>query len=145
MLGRFQSRCSIVMAMAILFSVHSRLGAQTRTQITEPIDGSNLVTLRGNTHPLARPARDRGPVPDNHPMDGVWLLLKRPPAREKAFLQFLEEQQNLNSPNYHQWLTAEQIGDRFGPSPEDIATVSQWLESFGFKVDMVYPHGTLIE
>jgi subtilase family serine protease len=143
--GRFESRRFFWGAMAILLAVHSRSVAQTRALITQPINESNLVTLLGNTHPLAQPGGDRGPVPDDTPMDGVWLLLKRPPAQEKAFLDFLGQQQDRNSPNYHKWLTAEQIGQRFGPSPEDIATVSQWLESFGFKINAVYPHGTLID
>jgi subtilase family serine protease len=121
------------------------LGAQTRTQITEPIDNFKLVTLRGNTHPLATVANDRGPLPDTTPMNDVWLLLKRPPDRDKAFVQFLDQQQNPQSPNYHKWLTTKQIGDQFGPSPEDIQTVKQWLEAAGFKVNQIAPHGTLID
>src|ERR1035437_3015624 len=52
-----------------------------RTQITEPIDDFKLFTLCGNTHPLATPANDRGPVPDITPMNDVWLLLKRRPGQ----------------------------------------------------------------
>jgi subtilase family serine protease len=121
------------------------LGAQTRTQITEPIDDFKLVTLRGNTHPLATAANDRGALPDATPMNDVWLLLKRPPDRDKAFVQLLDEQQNPQSPNYHKWLTTKQMGDQFGPSPADIQTVKQWLEAAGFKVNQIAPHGTLID
>jgi hypothetical protein len=44
-------------------------------------------------------------------MNDVWLLLKRQPATQKAFEQFLAEQQDPKSPNYHKWLTTKQMGD----------------------------------
>jgi subtilase family serine protease len=72
-------------------------------------------------------------------MNDVWLLLKRRPGQ--SILQFLDEQQNLRSPNYHKWLTTKQMGDQFGPSPEDI----QRLEAAGFTVNQLAPHGTLID
>ena len=37
----------------------------------------NLVTLRGNTHPLARPEYDHGAAPDNLPMERMLLVLQR--------------------------------------------------------------------
>jgi len=121
------------------------LSGQKRTGITNSMDAFKLVTLRGNTHPLANPKNDRGPVPDDTRIDGVWLLLKRSPERQAAFTEYLDELQDPKSPNYHHWLTAGQIGDRFGPSQEDIESVTQWLQSSGFKVNLVYPHRTLID
>ncbi len=142
---RFGSVLTIAAAIGLALVAYQHLGGQTRTLITQPIDEHNLVALRGNTHPAARPENDGGPVTDGTRMDGVWLQLKRPPEKQKAFEEFLAEQQVPNSPNYHKWLTARQVGDQFGPSPEDIATVQRWLESFGFTVNHAYPHGTLID
>jgi subtilase family serine protease len=142
---RFGSILTIAAAIGIALVAYKHLGAQTRTLITQPIDDHHLVTLRGHTHPAARLENDRGPVAESTRMDGVWLQLNRPPEKQKAFEKFLDEQQDPNSPNYHKWLTATQVGDQFGPSPEDIATVKGWLESSGFKVNHVYPHGTLID
>ncbi|HEY1760442.1 MAG TPA: S53 family peptidase [Bryobacteraceae bacterium] len=113
--------------------------------ITQLVDDSKLVTLRGNTHPLATSANDRGAVPDATPMNDLWLQLKRSPESQKAFEQFLEDQQNPKSPNYHKWMTTKQMGDQFGPAPEDLQTVKQWLEASGFTVNQIAPHGTLID
>jgi subtilase family serine protease len=143
MMGRLAVRHSTVAWLGILCGAVCRLGAQPL--LTQPISDLNLVTLRGNTHPLARTANDRGPVPDTTSMEGVGLLLKRPPAKEQAFLKLLREQQDPLSPTYHKWLTAAQMGQQFGPAAEDIAAVSRWLESFGFQINVVYSHGTLID
>jgi hypothetical protein len=35
----------------------------------------NLITLRGNVHPLARPQFDQGVAPDDLPMQRMLLLL----------------------------------------------------------------------
>ena len=145
MFKRIGSAFPIAAAIGLALVAHQYLGAQTRRLITQPIDESRLVTLRDNVHPSAMPANDRGPVADNTRMDDVWLLLKRPPETEKTYVKYLEDQQNPKSPIYHKWLTAQQTGELFGPAPEDIATVKQWLEASGFKVNSVAPHGYLID
>jgi len=114
-------------------------------RITQPIDESNLVALKGNTHPLARPEFDRGAAPDSQPMTRALLLLQRSPDQEAALRQLLEDQQTNSSPNYYQWLTPEQFGEQFGPSDQDIATVTAWLQSHGFSVNRVSKGRTVIE
>jgi hypothetical protein len=44
-------------------------------QIVDRIDDSQLVTLKGNTHPAARAANDRGPVSPDLPMTQMVLVL----------------------------------------------------------------------
>ncbi|MGA2220094.1 MAG: protease pro-enzyme activation domain-containing protein, partial [Terracidiphilus sp.] len=46
-------------------------------------------------------------------------------------------QYDKNSPNYHHWLEAEQVGEDFGPSEVDIQTISNWLTGHGFTIDEV--------
>jgi subtilase family serine protease len=48
--------------------------------------------------------------------------------------QLLDDQQDKNSPNYHKWLTPEKFGEQFGPTDEDIQTITSWLQSHGFQV-----------
>jgi subtilase family serine protease len=139
------SRCLVAIATVLLARTPLSAQQPTRRLITKPIDDSNLVTLRGNTHRAAMLRNDRGPVDDATRLDGIWLLLKRPAEKEKALVQFLEEQQDPKSPNYHKWITAQEMGTLYGPAPEDIATVNRWLESHGFTVNHVYPHGVLID
>ena len=114
-------------------------------RITEAVDEKNLVGLRGNVHPLARPEFDQGPVADAQPLKRMLLLLKRSPEQETALQQLLEEQQSNASPNYHAWLTPEQFGKQFGPADADIQSVTQWLISHGFTDIKVGPGRTVLE
>ncbi len=116
-----------------------------RARITQPINESNLVTLKGNTPPLARPEFDRGPAPDSQPMNRALLLLQRSPDQEAALRQLLDDQQSNSSPNFHQWLTPAQFGQQFGPSDADIATVTTWLQSHGFSINRISAGRTVIE
>jgi hypothetical protein len=102
--------------------------------ITQPVDESQLTTLTGNTHPLARPEFDLGTAPASLPMDRMLLVLKRSPEQEYALRTLLDNQQDKHSPSYHKWLTPEQFGKQFGPTDSDMATITAWLESHGFQV-----------
>jgi len=104
------------------------------SRIVERVNESDLVTLRGNTHPLAQPQFDRGAAPPDLPMGRMLLVLKRSDAQEAALETLLEAQQDRNSPSYHQWLTPDEFGAQFGPSDQDIQTVASWLQSHGFQL-----------
>lgn len=102
--------------------------------ITQPLDESRLTTLKGNTHPLARPVFDLGTAPASLPMERMLLVLKRSPEQEGTLGKLLDDQQDKGSPNYHKWLTPEQFGKQFGPTDSDIQAITSWLESHGFQV-----------
>lgn len=106
-------------------------------QITQAVNSANLVVLRGNVHPLARAAYDRGPAPASLSMQHMLLVLKRSPQQEAALEELLAEQQDKSSSNYHKWLTPAEFGAQFGPSDSDIQTVESWLRSQGFTVNSV--------
>jgi len=114
-------------------------------RITQPVDMENLVTLRGNTHPLARPEYDQGAAPDSLPTERMLLVLRRSAEQEAALRKLLDEQQIKSSPNYHMWLTPEQFGQQFGPADADIQAVTGWLTSQGFQVSHVAAGRTVIE
>ncbi|MGB8988182.1 MAG: protease pro-enzyme activation domain-containing protein [Candidatus Sulfotelmatobacter sp.] len=102
--------------------------------ITQPVDEGQLTVLKGNTHPLAKPAFDLGTAPATLPMQRMLLVLKRSPQQEAALRKLLDEQQSKGSPNYHKWLTPMQFGEQFGPSDSDMQTITLWLQSHGFQV-----------
>jgi hypothetical protein len=114
-------------------------------RITQAIDETQLVRLRGNVHPLARTEFDRGPVSDATPMNRMLLLLQRSPEQEAALQQFMADQQSKDSPNFHKWLTPEQFGKQFGPADADIQTVTDWLTRQGFQNIKVGAGRTAIE
>jgi subtilase family serine protease len=115
-------------------------GPRTRNLLTSTIDESGLVTLRGNTRPEANAVNDRGAVADDFPMEHMRLLLRRPPGQEQALEQFVDRLHDPESPDFHQWLTAQEFGERYGLAQADLATITGWLQSQGFEVNLVYPN-----
>ncbi|MGO9953660.1 MAG: carboxypeptidase regulatory-like domain-containing protein, partial [Dissulfurispiraceae bacterium] len=113
--------------------------------ITQSVDESKLVMLNGNTRPEATSENDRGRVADSLPLEHMVLQLQRPPDREKALQQFIEELHDPASPNFHRWLTAQQFGQTFGLAQQDLDAITSWLGSHGFTVNVVYPSGMQID
>jgi len=114
-------------------------------RITQAIDETQLVRLKGNVHPLARPEFDQGAVEDWQPMNRMLLLLQRSPEQQVALQNLMEEQQSKDSPNFHKWLTPQEFGARFGPADADIQTVTDWLTRQGFQGIKVGAGRTTIE
>jgi subtilase family serine protease len=116
-----------------------------RARVAGPVDVNNRVILRGNVHPLARPEFDRGMAPDELPMRRILLVLQRSAEQEAALRQLLEDQQVKSSPRFHQWLTPQQIGQRFGPADADLEAIIDWLTGQGFAVNHVSDGRTVVE
>src|ERR1700693_1119557 len=77
----------------------------TRRLITQAVDPSRMVALPGNTRPEANAGNDRGPVPDDFPLQHMQLQLRLPAERQQALDQLIRNQQDPKSPDYHHWLT----------------------------------------
>lgn len=105
--------------------------------VTQPIDEAKLVKLRGGVHPLAQSRYDRGAVPNAFPAERVLLLLNRPAEKESALQEFLRQVHQRGTANYHQWLTPQEFGERFGPENSDIQAAADWLSAQGFRVARV--------
>ena len=103
-------------------------------RISVPIDSSQTVALTKSHHPEAQPQNDTGPVDPSFKLTSITMLMAPSPAQQKALDELLAEQQDRNSPYFHQWLTPSQFADRFGLSPSDLAKVTTWLSSQGFQV-----------
>jgi subtilase family serine protease len=114
--------------------------------IARPINESQLVSLEGNTPPAALHAQnDRGPVPDTLLLDHLLLTLKRPPETEARLRQLIDSMHNPDSPEYHHWLTPQQLAARFGLAPQDMETIQDWLVSHGLSINRVYQNGFAID
>ena len=126
--------------------------AQSLSQIAPPsvsrvrgaIIDSQVVTLKGHVHPLAKAQFDKGVVPDGTAAEHVILMLQRSPQQEAAAAVLLDQLHNRNSPMFHQWLTAEEFGANFGPTTGDIGKLTAWLQQKGFKIEDVPPGRTHI-
>jgi hypothetical protein len=119
--------------------------AAVPARITQAIDETQLVRLKGNVHPLARPEFDQGIVPDATPMKRMMLVLQRSPEQQAALSKFMDEQLSKDSPNFHKWLTPEQFGKLYGPADADIQTATGWLTSQGFTAIKVSPGRNVVE
>jgi subtilase family serine protease len=110
---------------------------EAQIRIVDAIDETRVTTLKGNTHPLARASFDKGPVSPDLPMGDLVLVLSRGPEMQAAFDQFVAGQYDKKSPNFHRWLTAEEVGKEFGPAQADIDVISNWLIGHGFAIQEV--------
>lgn len=119
--------------------------AQQKPRITKTINEQSRVTIGGSKHPLAQPQFDIGSVNPDLKLDRMLLVLGASPQQEKDLQGFLKSQQDRTSPNYHHWLTPEEFGEKFGPAPQDLATVKGWLAAEGFTVESVARSGRWVE
>ena len=111
--------------------------AATPDLVTAKVDAQSRVALDGNRPRWATAATDVGTVPAQLQLKRMTVLLKRPAERQRAFDALLQAQQDPKSPDYHRWLTPEEIGERFGPSQHDVDAVADWLASRSLQVESV--------
>jgi subtilase family serine protease len=123
----------ILAAACVTTAAHAQQTAPD-VRIAGPIDNTELVTLKGNVLPAANANNDRGAVSASLPMRGLVLVLSRSPEQQAAFDAYVQSEYDSSSPDFHQWLTPDEIGNRFGPSLTDIASITNWLSSQGFAV-----------
>ena len=145
-------RAALFVAIALqLAAFAASASAQTsvghsQPSITQPINEGNLVVLSGNTRPEARdPANDRGRVPDSLPMPHMLLQLRRPAAQEQAVESLIDQLHDPQSPNFHHWLSASELGEQYGPAASDIQAITGWLRQHGFTVNTLYPNRMVID
>jgi uncharacterized repeat protein (TIGR01451 family) len=130
----------LIFVLALMTSVMQSAFAQTegaRALVSRPIDTSQWVTLRGNTRSEANNANDRGAVPDSLSMQHMQLLLKRPAEREAALQTYIKSLHDRASPNFHRWLSAKELGQRYGLAASDLSAIESWLTSQGFIVHSI--------
>ena len=126
-----------VFAFAFITSTPAFPQKAAPARILERIDENQLVTLRGNIHPAVVPKNDLGPVRSSLPMTDLLLVLSRSAEQQAAFDRFVAGQYDQSSPSFHHWLLPAEVGERFGPSLTDIATISNWLTSRGLSISSV--------
>jgi subtilase family serine protease len=133
---------TLVVASAAFLALAALAFAQTpgvipHNRIVGPVDESDVVTLAGNVHPLARPELDRGAIADETRLERMVILLEPDAAQQKALDKLTEAQQQPGSALFHHWLTPEEYGSRFGASSGDLKRISGWLAGHGFTVEPI--------
>ncbi len=96
------------------------------------VAGGVLASISANAQETAAPTAPA--ATDRAVTFAVYL-----PVRDHARLEkLIEDQQNPESPRYHQWLTPAQFARRFGPTATAINHVKSALEAGGFTVTRVH-------
>ena len=140
------SLCSYALGATNLNSPRITTQVQPTQRITQNIDERVYVPMSGNTRPEAKNAANyRGPAAANMEMEHIFLFLQRSPQQEQALNKLIEQLNDRKSPQFHKWLTAEEIGQRYGVAQEDIQAVTNWLQSHGLRINKVYTTGMLID
>ena len=141
MRGRIRTGLELAGVLLIFARTYS-IAAQMPALDAAP---GEFATLRGNTRPEATAANDRGRVSDDMPLDHLMLQLRRSPEREQALQQFIQDVHNPKSPLFHHWITAAEFGKAYGATAAETDAVTSWLESQGFKVNLVYLNQMVID
>ncbi|HEY8011259.1 MAG TPA: S53 family peptidase [Rudaea sp.] len=103
------------------------------------------IALANQQARWATAQNDLGVIVDDVQLAHLTLLLQRSPARQQAFEQFLQQQQDPQSADFHHWLTPSELGERFGNSQQDIDALTRWMSAQGLHVDKVANSRTRID
>jgi subtilase family serine protease len=139
--------CAFVLAgLACTAPIAARAAAPDQgPRVRGPIDESRRVVLAGNTRPEAIAKNDLGLVDDSLPLEHMQLMLKRSDARQQALDAYTESLTDKASPNFHRWLTPDELGTRYGVTQEDVDAVTGWLALHGLAVNVIYPNRVAID
>jgi subtilase family serine protease len=139
---------SLVLPSALLVTAFlpSAQAAQAPVQnrIAGAVNNGSRVALPGTIGGRAKQSTDLGLAPANLQLQSLSVRFSMTAAQQADLNQLLAAQLDPSSPSYHQWLTSEQFGARFGLSSSDLASVSSWLTSQGFTITSVAKSSTFI-
>jgi subtilase family serine protease len=101
-------------------------------RITGDLNSGQSVILQGNVPGFARPQFDLGRVDGNRIIPGVSLSFHPSAAQQTDLDDLLAHLQDPASTRFHKFLTPAQFANRYGMSGNDIARITEWLQSQGF-------------
>jgi subtilase family serine protease len=134
--------CGSIAACAL---AATSVAAQTPApRIRAEVNVSQMSLLKGSQHPLAQAQNDAGRMSSDVRLNGMSIVFNRSAAQQADLEALIAAQQNPASPLYHQWLSPDQFGARFGMAQTDIDKVQSWLLQQGFSIDSVARSKNLI-
>jgi subtilase family serine protease len=114
-------------------------------RVTQTINNKVVSPLQRTHVAAVDSVKPTQSVADSQPMNHMHLVLQRSALRQSALDALISAQHDPSSPKFHQWVTPDQFGEKFGVSDADIAAATAWLQSQGFKVNGVYPNKMQID
>jgi len=113
-------------------------------RILRRVDETQVVTLQGNVHPLARAEFEVGAASAETRLERMMLLLEPSPSQQTALDALVAAQQDPDLPAFHRWLTPAEYAARFGVSGNDLARIRVWLTGHGFTLNEIAASRRLI-
>ncbi len=127
--------CGWIAAFAL---ASTAVAAQTPApRIRSEISNVAVSPLRATQQPLGSTQFDAGRMPSDAKLNGMSIVFNRSTAQEAHLQALIAAQQDPRSPQYHQWLSPEQFGARFGMAQSDMDKVQTWLQQQGFAIASV--------
>ncbi|MBB5343008.1 protease pro-enzyme activation domain-containing protein [Tunturibacter empetritectus] len=137
--------CHLIAPVALFAFAFSHFAqAVVQNRIASAANDGVRTPVSGTVVSRAQRATDLGTAPADKKLESMSLRFSMTPAQQADLTQLLANQLNPSSASYHQWLTPEQFGARFGLSSADVAKVSAWLTSQGFTITRTARSSTFI-
>ncbi len=128
----------IGVAFSLLLPLLAVAQGGARARLTQPIDETVRVELKGHVHPAIERSQDLGDADPTLPTGKMFLQLRASASQEQELNQFLVNAQNPSSADFHRWLTPATFASRFGIAQSDQATLKTWLIRHGFaQIEML--------
>jgi subtilase family serine protease len=108
-----------------------------RPQITAAIDDSSIVRVPNSQPRLLEKASDLGRMDRNATLKPLFLILKSNSEKHRALQSLLDRQQDKSTSSFHEWLTPDEFGEKFGANASDLEALTHWLAIHGFTVGSV--------
>jgi subtilase family serine protease len=132
-----------LLAMALPFALLASMAVSAASasvavpvaRIKESINEQQRVELKGLVPRAIARSVDLGPADPTLSAERMVMVLGSSPEQDAALAQFLRYVQTRGRPEYHQWLTPETFGQRFGAASADVAAIRKWLQSKGFRLE----------
>jgi pseudomonalisin len=138
-LGLGLRRASILALLIALTTAPGSIVAQSLKHSVSTTDSFQRQVLPNHHPQWANESNDLGIVDAALPIENGAIVLSRSGERERAFEKLLADQQNPASADYHRWLSPTEVGEKFGPSDEEIQALTAWLQSNGLHVNWIPP------
>ncbi|RZU39759.1 protease pro-enzyme activation domain-containing protein [Edaphobacter modestus] len=129
----------LVPVLAVLGPSALSAHAAPQSRLSSAITDTDRSPVRQTIPGRVQNSADLGEAASDRTLSAVTLHFSLTASQQADLTQLLADQQNPASPHYHQWLTPQQYGARFGLSSADLSKVQTWLTSKGLKIVEVSP------
>jgi len=131
LVGRLEQVGILVKEASSLVAPIKAIASLLHLSLARSANNGNGYSVSNNTPGFVKQAIDQGPVdPTTVISVTVWLKLHN----ENQLDGLVQQLHQKGSPNYHQWINQDQFNANFGPSPQEVNAVENFLTAHGLSV-----------